>query len=228
MALTGIGLLGFLIAHLSGNLLIYAGPEKFNHYAEFLEANPLLVPAEIGLLVLFFYHIYLAITLTRENEAARPIPYQQRKTNGESTFASRTMIYTGTIILAFVIVHVYMFKFGAKKNNGQMVLWELVVENFKNPLVVAWYVIAMITLGFHLSHGTSSVLQSLGIIKSDWRGGSRTIGAIIGWAIAIGFALMPIYVIVVKPTGAPAFATSASSASALPAAAVPNEAGQPK
>lgn len=208
MAVTGLGLFVFLITHLAGNLFIYAGPAAFNGYAEMLEHNPLIVPAEIGLIIIFLWHIYLAIKLTIENKAARPVGYQHRNTAGESTLASRTMIYTGIVIFIFVILHVAAFKFGMKKipldnRFGQpgerMALWELVIDTFQNPMVVAWYVLAMILLGFHISHGASSALQSLGIIKSNWRGPSRWIGALIGWAIAIGFALMPIYAYIVKP-----------------------------
>jgi succinate dehydrogenase / fumarate reductase cytochrome b subunit len=201
MALTGLGLIGFLIAHLAGNLFIYSpGGVAFNHYAEMLENNPLLVPAEIALLAIFLFHIYLAITVTRENFTARPTPYQQKTTAGESTLASRTMMISGLIILVFVVLHVYMFKYGEKRGpNNELALWELVIKSFQNPLIVAWYVAAMIVLGMHLSHGFSSLFQSLGWVKQGWRHPMRRAGAVIGWVLALAFAAMPIYAIAVNP-----------------------------
>ncbi len=208
MAITGIGLSIFLVLHLAGNLFIFSGPNEFNGYAAILEHNPLLIPAEIVLLGIFLVHLIMAIKLTGENNAARPIDYQHRKTMGESTLASRTMIYSGVIILVFVILHVYAFKFGEKKVAGKLELWELVIKTFQNPLVVVWYVLAMILLGFHLSHGLASSLQSMGAIKPDWRHRSRRIGAVIGWIIALGFASMPLYAIFAKPTPPPVTTTT--------------------
>lgn len=200
MALTGLGLVGFLVTHLAGNLFIYSPHgEGFNHYAEMLENNPLLVPAEIALLALFLFHIYLAITVTRENMAARPTPYQNKTTAGESTLASRTMMISGFIILVFVVIHVYMFKYGEKRVDHQLVLWELVIRSFQNPLVVAWYVFAMIVMGMHVSHGFSSAFQTLGVLKEGWRKPMRTVGALVGWVLALAFAAMPIYAIAVNP-----------------------------
>lgn len=202
MAVTGLGLVGFLVAHLAGNLFIYSPHGVgFNHYAQMLEDNPLLIPAEIALLALFLVHIFLAITVTRENFAARPTAYQDKRTAGESTFASRTMMISGFIILIFIVIHIYMFKFGDKRGpNNELVLWELVIRCFQNPLVVAWYVLAMIVLGMHLSHGFSSAFQSLGLIhKQGCRKQWRLAGVIIGWVLALGFAAMPIYAIAFNP-----------------------------
>jgi succinate dehydrogenase / fumarate reductase cytochrome b subunit len=216
MALTGLGLIGFLIAHLAGNLLIYGGPQHFNQYADMLETNPLLIPAEIGLLGIFLYHIFLAIKLTLENNQARPVGYQDKRTAGESTLASRTMMISGVIVLIFVIIHVRTFKYGENHINSQTVLWELVVKSFKDPLVATWYVVAMIVLGFHLSHGTSSAFNTLGWLKPGWRKPLRRAGQIVGWAIALGFAAFPIYVQIWQPTApvtAPKIVSTTGSAS---------------
>src|SRR5205823_5179806 len=110
MALTGLALVGFLIAHLAGNLLIYKGncivdgKEEcaFNSYGEALDHNPLLPFAEIALLAIFLIHMWSATRLTLENRAARPITNSERKTAGESTFSSRNMWITGFIVLGFI------------------------------------------------------------------------------------------------------------------------------
>ncbi len=200
MALTGLGLLGFLVTHLAGNLLIFKGSGAFNLYADNLEhLGLLLIVAELGLSAIFVAHIVLAIKVTLENKAARPIAYQVKNTAGQSTFASRTMMITGVLILIFVVFHIIHFKLGAKKDHGVTVLWELVVNTFSNPVYALGYVVFMLILGTHLSHGASSILQTLGILKPHWRANSRVVGALIGWGIALGFASLPLYALLVKP-----------------------------
>src|SRR6266404_3006695 len=104
MAITGLGLIGFLITHLAGNFYLYMGVDKFNGYSKFLEENPFLILAEIGLLLIFLIHIKSAIDVTLANRAARPQQYEVKDTAGQSTLASRTMMITGFVILVFVIV----------------------------------------------------------------------------------------------------------------------------
>lgn len=199
MAITGLLLVGFLVSHLAGNLLIYAGADTFNGYASLLESKPLLVDAaEIGLLLIFLLHIFMALTLTGENSAARPASYEVRKTAGESTLASRTMWYTGLVVFLFVVLHVYHFKFGAKKDGETMVLWQLVTGEFHKPWVVGLYVAAMALLGLHISHGIGSMFQSLGLFSANRRR-VRQIGALIGWILVIGFASLPLYSFLVLP-----------------------------
>lgn len=195
MALTGLGLVGFLVAHLVGNLLLYFGADKFNAYAAMMEANTLLViPAEIGLIGIFSIHVFNGFKLTFENKAARPETYAERKTLGESTFASRTMIWTGGLIFFFLIFHIMMFKFGDKHGpNKTMRMYELVVEEFKQPQVAIFYVVSMLFLGLHLSHGIASAFMTLGISKPGWRPKLRGLGMAVGWSIALGFASLPLW-----------------------------------
>lgn len=195
MALTGLGLVGFLVAHLLGNLLLLMGSEKFNAYAAMMEGNTMLViPAEIGLIGIFAIHVYNGFKLTFENKAARPENYEQRNTLGESTFASRTMIWTGGLIFFFLIFHIMMFKFGDKHGpNNTMRMYELVVEEFKQPQVAIFYVVSMLFLGLHLSHGLSSAFMTLGLIKPGWRPKLRGIGFAAGWGLALGFAVLPLW-----------------------------------
>ena len=199
MAFTGLALIGFLVTHLAGNFQLFAGAEKFNNYAKFLEENPLvIVPAELILLGVFLLHIYLAITLTLENKAARPIVYDTKRTSGESNFASRTMMWTGFAILIFVAVHVYGFKYGVRPEispaTPQGSLWNLAVNEFRKPQIAGFYVFSMLAMGFHLSHGVASSLQSLGLRDASGRPRLGGLGAIIGWGLALGFASLPIWV----------------------------------
>jgi succinate dehydrogenase / fumarate reductase, cytochrome b subunit len=192
MALTGLGWFGFLITHLSGNLLIYQGAETFNAYpAALRKFGFLLYIAEAGLVVLLLGHVVAALKVTLENRRARGQAYAVRATNGRATFASRTMALGGVLLLLFIVIHIRTFKFGDwTQANG---LWGLVVSTYKNPLMVGWYVFAMILLGLHLSHGLASSLQTLGLGKPVWRARFRTVGFIVGWLMAGGFMSLPIW-----------------------------------
>jgi len=197
MALTGLALLGFLFTHLAGNLQLFAGAGTFNQYAGALEKMPMLIfPAEILLLIFFVVHIIAAIQVTLLNKSARPQNYDVRHTAGESTLASRTMMITGLIVLAFVIWHVWSFKFGVRPADTaapEGSLWLLVITEFQKPIVAALYVLCMIALGFHLSHGIASAFQTLGLLHIGWRSPAKKVGYAIGWLVAIGFAVLPIW-----------------------------------
>ncbi len=192
MALTGLIWFVFLILHLLGNLLLWAGPEAFNAYAHTLVSNPLIIPAEICLVLFLIVHVGSGWRVTNENNEARPQPYMTKMlTSGSSTLASRTMYYGGLVILVFLIIHIWMFKFGDQ--GGDKGLWGLVVRSFKNPLIALWYVVAMIPLGLHLSHGVASAFQTLGLLQPHWRQGCKKAGQVVGWVIAAGFILLPLW-----------------------------------
>jgi succinate dehydrogenase / fumarate reductase cytochrome b subunit len=192
MAITGLAWFGFLITHLSANLLIYQGAETFNAYPVALRKfGFLLYVAEAGLVLLLVGHIWAAIKVTVENRRARGTGYAVRATNGKATFASRTMVYGGLLLLVFLVIHIKTFKFGDwDRANG---LWGLVVETFKNPLYTGWYVLAMLALGLHLSHGLASSMQTFGFGRPIWRKRFHVLGFVIGWLMAGGFASLPIW-----------------------------------
>lgn len=187
MAVTGILLYGFLVAHLSGNLLLLRGDggSAFTAYSDFLINHPLLVPAEIGLILLFFVHIYLAITVSLENRRARPVAYQVKRTAGASTLASRTMIWTGSGILIFLVVHITTFKFG---DRGEGSLYDLVIGSFRTELYAGGYLLVMVILGFHLWHAFHSAFQTLGVSS---RPVLRRASIVLSAVLAIGFAAIP-------------------------------------
>jgi len=192
MAITGLGWFLYVILHLAGNLLLYVGPERYNDYARALVSNPLVYPAEVGLLVFLVLHLSTGWRVTWENSAARPQPYLYKvPSTGGSTFASRTMWYGGVILLLFLIIHVWMFKFG--NHAGEHGLWGLVVRSFKNPWITAAYIFAMLPLGLHLSHGFSSALQTLGALQPHWHAGLKTTGMVLGWVLALGYILLPLW-----------------------------------
>ncbi|GMV22926.1 MAG: hypothetical protein AMXMBFR57_28750 [Acidimicrobiia bacterium] len=201
VALTGLSLVGFLVIHLAGNLLILLGPDKFNAYSDSLIKNPLIIPAELGLLALLILHIIKALSHVIRGRSARPIAYQKKTWAGgasRKSWSSTTMAISGTFLLLFIIGHLLTFKFGpyyASAEAGVRDIYRLTVEVFKDPSMVIFYVIAMFIVGLHLRHGISSAFQSLGLMKStSWT--NRLLGA--GFTLALiiggGFALIPVWV----------------------------------
>jgi succinate dehydrogenase / fumarate reductase, cytochrome b subunit len=200
MALTGLLWFGFVVMHLLGNFLLLKGPEAFNAYSDLLhKTGAVLYVAELLLVVFLLTHIYTGIRLTLENRRAKGAGYAVRATAGQASVASRTMIYGGIVLAVFIVTHVKMFKYGDA--SGEAGLWGLVVRTFQDPLMVAWYVLAMVALGFHLSHGFGSAFQTLGLLKPQWRVPLKQAGVWFGWAIAIGFMSLPIWSFVTCPLG---------------------------
>jgi succinate dehydrogenase / fumarate reductase cytochrome b subunit len=198
MAATGLLLLGFLAFHLEGNLLLYAGPEPFNEHSNALVTNPLVYLAEAGLLFLFVAHFVSGILVYRNSAAARPEAYQHKRWAGHSshkTWASTTMILSGLVVLVFVPVHLWTFKFGtyyASATHPEVRdLYKLVIEEFHKPGYVLWYLFAMIVIGFHLWHGFGSAFESLGV---HYRKPLRRFGEALALLIAAGFVSIPLAV----------------------------------
>lgn len=171
MAGSGLALVGFVVAHLLGNLQIFIGPDALNGYAKKLMGlGPLLWVMRGGLLAIVTAHIVTAIMLTRENRAARPVAYAYAK-NIQTTYAARTMPMSGLIILAFIIYHLLHFTFKvtnpdishAHDHLGRHDVYSMVVLSFQNIFIVLAYVIAQVLLCMHLSHGLASMVQTLGL-----------------------------------------------------------------
>lgn len=200
MALTGLMLLGFVGAHLLGNLLIYAGPEALNAYARGLKELPygLLNVARAGLLVTFGVHILVALKLQLQAKAARPVPYAHKSTI-QASMASRTMIYSGLLLLAFVLFHLAHFTWGLVQpqpllESGEVDVYAMVVAGFRVPALSALYVVSMVVLGLHLSHGISSVFQTLGLYHRNYLGGISVLSKGLAWGLALGNISIPVSV----------------------------------
>jgi succinate dehydrogenase / fumarate reductase cytochrome b subunit len=173
IGLTGLALILYLVVHIAGNVIVFLGPDLFNVYSHRLLSNPLIPIIEIGLLAIFLVHIYKTVRMYLANQAARPVRYVEKQSAGlpsRKTFASSTMIVSGLWLLIFVIIHVRTFKYGTEYLTAEGVrdLYRLEMENFDNPLVVAFYVVSMLVVGSHLWHGFSSAFQSLGADDPRW------------------------------------------------------------
>lgn len=198
IALTGLGLFIFLIAHLSGNLLFILGPVAFNEYSHALVSNPLVYAAEAGLVAIFLLHVYKTVRLYAGAKSARPVAYVRKELAGGPSrkgIASTTMILSGIVTFAFVILHLRAFKFGAwyESSDGIRDVYRLQLEIFSNPLYVVWYMFAMVVIGFHLWHGISSAAQSLGIDHPRYTPKILWIGRALAVLIAGGFFVLPLY-----------------------------------
>ncbi|MGH9661190.1 MAG: succinate dehydrogenase cytochrome b subunit [Bryobacteraceae bacterium] len=192
MAVTGAILFGFVIGHLVGNLQIFLGPEKLDAYGRMLRSMPaLLWTARLGLLAALVLHIVAAVELTALKRDARPVDYVKREAV-DSTYASRTMMWSGPIVGAFVVYHLMHFTFGgAHPDFRELEVYRNVVTGFRSVPVVVAYVVAMAMLGMHLYHGAWSMFQSLGLARR----GLRRFAAVSAWAISLGNISIPIAVV---------------------------------
>jgi succinate dehydrogenase / fumarate reductase cytochrome b subunit len=170
MAVTGIIMVLFLIAHMIGNLHAFQGAESFNHYSEWLRSvgepalppRTLLTTIEIVLLVSVAAHMWAAISLWRQAKRARPQAYVTKKTVAQS-YASRTMRWGGVIIALFIVYHILDLTFGAANPAGTGATpYDRLVASFQNPIATTVYVVTLILLGMHLRHGVWSATQTLG------------------------------------------------------------------
>jgi len=203
VALTGLGLVLFLAGHLSGNLLIFAGQEAFNDYAEFLHSflhGAGVWVARIGLLICFVAHVWFTILLTKENKAART-EYAYEATV-QAPKSSRIMIWSGLTILAFVIFHLlhYTVKVGSdfssyKDELGRHDAYRMVVTGFSNWFVSIFYIISMSLLCSHLSHGVASIFQTLGLRSEKTALPITRLSQAYAVVIYVGFISIPLAVL---------------------------------
>lgn len=198
MGASGLLLLAFLVVHVSGNLILFAGREPFNEYSHKLISNPLIYVAEIGLLALFVAHFASGLLVTRSNRGARPVGYAVKRGAGgasHKSLASTSMILSGLFVLAFVPLHLWTFKYGAQypspADPAVRDIHRLVLEEFHEPLEVVWYVGAMLIVGLHLWHAFGSGLESLGVTH---RPALRRVGQALAVMITVGFLIVPIAV----------------------------------
>ena len=195
---TGFLLFLYLILHIGGNVMVFLGPDTFNGYSDMLLSNPLILPIEIALLLIFLLHVYKTVTMVLANRTARPVAYVRKKSAGapsRKTFASSTMIFSGLWLLLFIVIHVRTFKYGTeyKTTAGIRDLYRLEIENFSSPITVAFYILSMLVVGSHLWHGASSSLQSLGIENHRWTPRMLTAGKVAAVLIAGGFIVIAIW-----------------------------------
>ena len=211
VAVTGVILIFFVIGHLLGNLQIYLGPEWINAYSQHLrDLGPLLWMIRAFLLASVILHIYFTILLAIENRRARPDAYRDRN-YVKASWASRHMVVSGLVVLAFIIFH--LLHFTARKFNPQFPLlkldplnrydvYSMMVYGFQNVYVSVFYIVGLFLLTLHLTHGSSSFFQSLGVNNERLTPKLAVGGRIFAWLLFIGYVSIPIAVLLgfIKPT----------------------------
>lgn len=188
MAVTGVILVGFIIGHVLGNLIVFRGAEAFNAYAAFLKSNAtVLWTIRIGLLVAVILHIVAAYQLTRRQQAARPTDYKMREPQ-VSTLAARTIRWGGVALLAFIIYHLLHLTTGTVHPSfDHLNAYGNVMAGFGVWWVALIYVVAMVALGLHLYHGIWSSVRTLGLARPTYQPLKRRAALVIALFVSLGF-----------------------------------------
>lgn len=205
MSVAGIGLLIYLLVHMSINLLVifYDTPQTFNVAAHFMGTNKVIRVVEVGLFLFFILHIVYGLIVSYRNKAARPIGYKLKKNSSKEAF-SDYMTHTALIILVFLVIHLANFYVRGKIiGDVPPVVYDgvtyhdmggLVIQKFQNLGFVVFYVAAMLFLGFHLLHGFYSAFQTLGWTHKKYIGLIKGASVVYTLIVTIGFMAIPIYI----------------------------------
>jgi succinate dehydrogenase / fumarate reductase cytochrome b subunit len=194
VALTGLGLVAYVIFHMLGNLQVFEGPHAFNSYAAFLRDMPILLwTARIGLLSVVILHIGLAIQVSVRNRRSRHVAYAVREYR-QASLASRTMAASGIVLVLFILFHLSHLTAGIIDPSfpdrldaeGHRDVYGKIVHAFQNPFIVALYLVGQLGLGLHLSHAVSSSLQTLGIEQAAFTRLFRTVGPAVAFLVVLG------------------------------------------
>lgn len=204
MAVTGLLIFLWVVAHMVGNLLIFAGRDALNAYSETLrmESSIPLWVARVGLFVVFVVHILSAVHVWRKNRAARPEDYAAYDLVS-ATFAGRTMMVSGVLVLLYVVYHLLHLTLGVTNPEylkmfdpqGRRDVYSMVILGFSNVTVSAVYIGAMVVLGFHLRHGVTSMFQTLGLNHPAYNSFFTRLGPVAAVVIVIGFVSVPLAVL---------------------------------
>jgi len=193
MAGTGLCFCGFLVVHLAGNMTLYGGSESFDHYSEKLHQLGIFVTViEWGLVGLALIHVVFGLILFFADLRAKPVRYHVHKRAGGRTLGSATMPYTGIVILAFVIYHLSSFRF---TGDSDLKLYQIVIQNFHHPGVVIFYLIALVVIAIHISHGFWSAFQTLGLDHIKYTPLIKAVRTVLYVVVAAGFGSIPVYLL---------------------------------
>lgn len=197
MAITGVILFLFVFFHMLGNLQVFEGPAQLNYYGAALRRFPeLLWAVRAILLVAVILHIWMSIDLAVRKSKARPVGYA-KKENVASSYASRTMYWSGPILLAFVIYHLLHLTAGLVQPGGRFIegdVYHNVVAGFQVWYVSAWYIFSMVLLGLHIRHGAWSMFQSVGLNHPRHTPILKRAALVVAVIIVAGYVSIPISV----------------------------------
>jgi succinate dehydrogenase / fumarate reductase, cytochrome b subunit len=200
MAVSGLIMIAYLIAHMVGNLHAFQGAQEYNDYATWLRTfgepavprRTILTIIEIVLVLSVVGHMWAAFSLWAQARRARPVPYVTKK-RVQQSYASRTVRWGGVIILAFIVYHILDLTAGAiNPIGGDTEPYDRLIADFTNPWITIWYVIAMLLLGFHLRHGIFAATQTLGQTNKRRERTVNAIAYVVATLLTAGFLLVPL------------------------------------
>lgn len=197
MAVSGLMMAGFLVIHMTANLLAYAGPEHINAYSRFLHNVPeLLWGARLALLAALVVHVTSAILLTRVSAAARPVGYDQREAQ-VATIAARTIRWLSVLLALFIVLHLLHFTTGTLLPGfAEGDPYANLVNAFSTQRwAAAFYLVMMVVVGLHLYHGTWSAIRTLGLSRPRRNPFSRPVATVLAVALWLGFTAVPVGVL---------------------------------
>jgi succinate dehydrogenase / fumarate reductase cytochrome b subunit len=196
MAVTGLIGVGFVVGHMLGNLQMFAGPERMNRYAAFLQGlGELLWVARAVLIAAVILHVVAAVQLTRLKQQARPVGYARRNPQ-VSTIASRTIRWGGVLLLAFIVFHVLHFTTRSVfAGYSEVDVYGNVVKGFSKPWVSLFYVASMLALGLHLYHGAWSSMRTIGAVQPSRNPLKRRVALGVAVIVWLGFSSIPLAVL---------------------------------
>lgn len=196
LALTGLFICIFLIAHLGANFLLLLPTETarvmYNNYSATLRGNFFITIIAYINYACIIFHVLYALIVTRKNMTARSVSYEMNSSSENSSWTSQNMMLLGSIILAFIIIHMADFWFKVKFLHQEEDLYQMVADLFKNPLYVLIYVLAMLPLGLHLSHGVQSAFKTLGLYHKKYIRWMACVSVVFASVMGFGFAIIPI------------------------------------
>ena len=202
-ACSGLVLVLFIFGHLTGNFLLYLGPDAFNGYAEHLrDLGPLLWAARIVILTSAVLHIWATVSLKLRNRTSRDVPYAVTRRNADRPLGTPTMIYTGVLIACFVILHISDFTLADKTGPRSIIggeslgLYGVVLNGFANPLRALAYIVAVWAVGLHFSHLFSSLWVTLGVLSDRATQVMNRAALAVGVLVALGFTSIPVFALI--------------------------------
>ena len=186
MAVTGLVLVGFVLGHMAGNLLVFKGPEALNGWGAFLKSSALVLwTVRLGLLAAVGLHVWAALTLIRLNQVSRPVAYAKHVPQA-STRSARLMRVGGILLLVFIVFHLLHFTTGTIHPG-----YGNVVSSFQVPWVALFYIVAMVALLAHLTHGIWSFFQTMGWSHPRYNPARRVVATVVALIVSLGFIAIP-------------------------------------
>ena len=197
MAVTGAVLVAFVVVHMVGNFQLWLGPEQMHAYAVKLRAVPgLLFIARAVLLAAVVLHVWSAVALTARNSDARPVEYRHRRRDVTTTYAARTMMWSGAILALFIVFHILHLTLGYGPYHDPQAVYNNVVYGFHDWRISTFYIVAQLFLGLHLYHGAWAWFSSLGWANPRFERARRGFATALAVAVTLGNVAIPVTVMV--------------------------------